>query len=81
MTFDPGREIRDGVHDACWTDTDLWIASIALGGSLDLGDVIAITAGDRPPTRRQYDVFAVALNEHFGDLGHDHPVPAWDGGS
>jgi hypothetical protein len=57
MTFDPGREIRDGVHDACWTDTDLWIASIALGGSLDLGDVIAITAGDRPPTRRQYDVF------------------------
>ncbi|HET6775436.1 MAG TPA: hypothetical protein VFH36_19130 [Acidimicrobiales bacterium] len=42
---------------------------------------MAITAGDRLPTRRQYDVFAVALNEHFADLGHGHPVPAWGVGA
>ena len=77
--FDPGQHLRDGAHHARWADTDLWIASVALGSNLDLGDVAAITAGHVDPTRGQYAVLAAALNEHFSDSGRDHPVPSWAG--
>ena len=75
--FDPGQQLRDGAHTARWDDTDLWIASVALGSNLDLGDIIAITAGDRDPTPGQYQVLAAALNEHLAAHGDDHPVLPW----
>lgn len=80
IPFDPGQQLRDSAHDARWNDTDLWIASVALGSNLDLGELNAITAGDRDPTRGQYEVLAAALNEHFAARGQDHPVPTWTGG-
>jgi hypothetical protein len=75
--FDPGRSLRDGLAGTDWADLDLWIASIALGGSFSLRDIAAITAGHRPPTHGQYDIIAAALNEHLAELGQDHPVRAW----
>lgn len=77
--FDPGLQLRDSADDARWNDTDLWIASVALGSNLALGDVNAITAGHRDPTEGQYEVLAAALNEHFAAVGQDHPVPTWHG--
>jgi hypothetical protein len=77
--FDPGKQLRDHAHDAGWDGTDLWIASVALGSNLDLGQVNAIAAGASSPTRDQYDVLAAALNEHFAALGRDHPGPTWEG--
>jgi len=77
--FDPGQQLRVGAQHARWDDTDLWIASVALGSNLDLGDVAAITAGHLDPTRGQYAVIAAALNEHFSASGRNHPVPTWDG--
>lgn len=76
---DRGRQLRDGAHDARWNVTDLWIASVALGSNLALGEVHAITAGVRDPTRGQYEVLAAALNEHFAASGNDHTVLTWDG--
>jgi len=79
IAFDPGLQLRNSTEDARWNDTDLWIASVALGSNLELGDVNAITAGRRAPTQVQYEVLAAALNEHFASLGQDHPVPTWHG--
>jgi hypothetical protein len=79
IAFDPGQQLRDRADDADWDDTDLWIASVALGGNLALGEVSAITAGDRTPTRAQYEVLAAALNEHFTTQGQGQPVPTWEG--
>ncbi|HEX5946337.1 MAG TPA: hypothetical protein VFY82_08675 [Acidimicrobiales bacterium] len=80
MTWiDRGRQLRDGAHDARWNVTDLWIASVALGSNLALGEVHAITAGVRDPTRGQYEVLAAALNEHLAASGRDHAVLTWDG--
>jgi hypothetical protein len=79
MAFDPGQQLRDHADDADWDDTDLWIASVALGSNLALGEVNAITAGDCTPTRGQYEVLAAALNEHFTTQGQGQPVPTWEG--
>lgn len=74
----PAAHLRGGLRDVGWQTTDLWIASVALGSHLALGDVTDITAGVRVPTRGEYDVLALALNEQFMDLGRDHPVTYWD---
>lgn len=74
---DRGRQLRDGVHDARWNDTDLWIASVALGSNLALGEVHAIIAGAQDPTPGEYEVLAAALNEHFAARGQDHAVLTW----
>jgi hypothetical protein len=79
IAFDPGQQLRDRAGDADWDDTDLWIASVALGSNLALGEVNAITSGDRTPTRAQYEVLAAALNEHFTTHGQGQPVPTWEG--
>jgi hypothetical protein len=76
---DPGLRLRDGAHDAHWDGADLWLAAVALGGDIDLGDVLGILAGRQAPTRPQYVVLSAALNDHFADLGRDHPVRTWDG--
>lgn len=70
--------LRDGLRDARWMNSDLWVASIAMGSSLDLGEVALIAAGDREPTRAEYEVLATALNERLDDLGLDHPIHHWD---
>ena len=33
IAFDPGQQLRDRADDADWDDTDLWIASVALGAT------------------------------------------------
>jgi hypothetical protein len=77
--LEPGRRLRDGLDGTDWVELDLWIASIALGGSFSLRDITAITTGERPPTHGQYDIMAAALNEHLAEPGHDHPILTWSG--
>ena len=75
--FDPGQQLRDGVRAAGWDDTDLWLASMALGSNLGLGELNAITVGDRDPTRGQYQVLAAALNEELAAVGQEPPLRTW----
>jgi hypothetical protein len=77
-SFDRSQVLRDGLRHVHWQLSDLWIASIALGGHLDLSDVTNITSGLRAPSRAEYNVLATALNEQFLDLGQNHPLAYWD---
>ena len=78
MTFDLVGQLADGLTAGRWRDTDLWIAGVALGANLDLGDVAHIVAGVRAPTRNEYQVLAAALNDHLEDLGLDNPILYWN---
>lgn len=75
---DPAAHLRDGLRAVGWEPSDLWIASVALGSHLALGEVTDIMLRLRTPTRGEYDVIALALNERFMDLGRDHPMTYWD---
>jgi len=77
-SFDFSTYLRDGLRGVNWVTTDLWIAAAGIGGSMNLKDVQNITSGQREPSRREYDVLAVALNEQFSDLGQNHPMTSWD---
>ena len=77
MTFDFATQLADGLTAGRWRDADLWIASVALGANLDLGDVAHIVTGARAPTRVEYQVLAAALNDHLEDVGLDNPILYW----
>jgi hypothetical protein len=77
MTVDLADYLRLGLEHASWLDVDLWIASVAIGGNLDIGEVASITSGARAPTRHEYDLLAAALNDHFVERGQDHPMRYW----
>jgi len=76
MTF-LASHLRSALRDASWQNVDLWVASLAIGTSMEITDVAAFTSGDRQPTAGQYDTMACALNERLDDLGMDHSVTAW----
>ena len=69
--------IRNGLERAQWTTSDLWIAALAVGGDLRHRDVEQIARGDRQATPLEHDILATALNDHFTDLGEDHPIRYW----
>jgi len=78
VTFDYAAYLTDGLRGTGWVTTDLWIATVGLGGRLDLSDVRNITFGQREPSRQEYNMLALALNEQFHDLGKDHPMHYWE---
>lgn len=55
--------------------SDLWFRYFALGGMSTALEVEAVLYGALVATSHDRDVLAVALNERFAELGHDHPVP------
>lgn len=75
--FDPAQQLREGVRAAGWDDTDLWLASMALGSNLGLRELNAITVGDLAPTRGQYQVLAAALNEELAVAGQAPALRTW----
>jgi len=78
VSFDFAAYLTDGLRGANWANADLWIATVGLGGRLDLSDVRNIMSGRRDPSRQEYNVLALALNEQYHDLGKDHPLHYWD---
>ena len=78
MTFDLAAHLRDGQRDANWRDVDLWIAAVAMGGNLEIGDVGNITSGRRQPTPPEYQSLAAALNQELADIGLNHPIHYWN---
>ncbi len=54
--------------------TQLWVAYYALGGERTFEELKARLMGEQPMTAEDYDVAAVALNEHFSDMGLGYPL-------
>jgi hypothetical protein len=54
---------------------DLWIRCLALGSTNTLLQLEAFLNGALRPTPHEFNLMAVAVNEHFADLGLDQFVP------
>jgi hypothetical protein len=77
MPIDSYRVIREGLLRARWSVTDLWVASIGIGGAFVQTDVQHIADGRRAPNQVEHDILASALNDHFTGRGEGHPVLYW----
>jgi hypothetical protein len=54
---------------------DLWLRCMALGGMNTPRQLAAFLRGELRPTRREYNLVAVALNEYLTDIGMWQFVP------
>jgi hypothetical protein len=54
---------------------DLWLRCFALGSTNTLLQLEAFLHGALRPTPHEFNLMAVAVNEHFADLGVDQFVP------
>jgi hypothetical protein len=54
--------------------SDLWLRYFALGGGYALAAFAPYLAGESDWDAREHNIAALALNEHLGDRGLDHPV-------
>jgi hypothetical protein len=77
MSAESAAALQVGLALAHWTITDLWVASVGIGGSFARTDVELITAGTRDATQPEHDILAAAVNDHLTDQGLDHPVDYW----
>jgi hypothetical protein len=78
MTSDVAAHLREGRAAASWRPSDLWVASLGMGGAvLGAADVEAVADGRRFPSAGEYTTLAVTLNERLADLGRPGTVPRW----
>ena len=77
MSAESAATLREGLALAHWTITDLWVASVGIGGSFARRDVEHITTGTRDATQAEHDVLAAAVNDHLSEQGLDQPVDYW----
>jgi hypothetical protein len=69
--------LRAGLDQAVWRASDLWIASVGVGGAFSQADVRALAAGDRDIMPTEHDILAAAINGYLSDRGREHRVPYW----
>jgi hypothetical protein len=60
---------------------DLWLRCFALGTMNTATEVEAFLRGVDRPTRHEYNVIAVALNEYFAETGSSRVIPYSEVGS
>ena len=63
---------------SCRTE-DLWLRCLALGSTNSLIQLEAFLHGALRPTPHEFNLVAVAVNEHVVDLGGDQFVPYIEG--
>ena len=68
-------KLKAGLARSGLTYHELWWRQVAVGGDAGPLELEAYLLGLLDLDPHQYDVIAQALNEHFLDLGQDHPVP------
>jgi hypothetical protein len=70
---------RDALEMFCrqagFSHGELWLRYFELGGMSTGFELEAFLYGALVPTDHDHDVIAHALNEHFREVGGDHPVP------
>jgi hypothetical protein len=69
-----GFSLSDGWDLSGLTLGELWLRYLAVGGTASPGRVAAYARGRLRPDSYQHNLIAQAINEHFTDLGDDHPV-------
>jgi hypothetical protein len=73
-----GLSLRDGMTLSGMSYVELWVRCVGLGGCAPTDDLAdQITQDESPATALdayEHNIIAQALNEHFLDLGQDHPV-------
>lgn len=73
--FDRGSlSLYDGVIASGMSLDEVWLAQVSVGGTAAEIEVEAYVLGILRPSAHQHDVLAQAINEHFIELGRDHPV-------
>ena len=78
MSIESAATMAHGLELAHWTIADLWVASTGVGGRFSQAEVEAIVSGAQDATPNEHDILAAALNDHFTELGEDHPVRYWN---
>ncbi len=78
MTPSPAQALQAGLALTEWNLHDLWVASYALGSCLTVASLGRAIRGEQALSPVDYRMLRLALNEHLGDLGLDHPVMSWD---
>jgi hypothetical protein len=73
-----GFSLSDGWDLSGLTLAELWLRYLALGGTASKARVAAYASGLARPDSYQHNMIAQAINEHFTDLGEDHPVSYQD---
>jgi hypothetical protein len=66
--------LRAGFSLSRMTPHELWAASLGLGGSMRLDELVATLDLRREPPRSEHDIVAAALNDWFLDHGGPHVV-------
>jgi hypothetical protein len=73
-----GLSLRDGLDLSGLTHLELWLRYVGIGGtapSSELAEqIMQGGAADTGLDAYEHNLIAQALNEHFLDLGQDHPV-------
>jgi hypothetical protein len=73
---DRGRQqLEAGLIRSGLTYQELWWRQVAVGGDASPLELEAYLLGLLELDPHQHDLIAQALNEHFLDLGQDHPMP------
>lgn len=54
---------------------DLWLRCFALGSTNTPKELAGFLRGELRPTRHEYNLVAVAVNEYLVDIGASHSVP------
>jgi hypothetical protein len=73
-----GLSLEDGLDLSGMSMNEVWLRQVSVGGSAGSLETEAYLLGLLVPGPHQYDLLAQALNEHFVELGQDHPVGYWD---
>jgi hypothetical protein len=73
-----GMSLRDGLDLAGMTVEQLWLRLLGLGGDCGQLEIEAYVLNLLSPDPYVHNLIAQALNEHFMDMGEDHPVGYWD---
>ncbi len=76
-----GLSLFGGMTESGMSYADIALAQMCLGGAADVLEVEAYVLGLLRPDAYQHNLLAQAINEHFIDLGLDHPVAYADDNS
>jgi hypothetical protein len=74
---DRGADLVAGRDAAGWTNINLWLAAVALGGDLSAADIGDIAGGCRAVGRVEWNVLAAAVNDGCADRGVAPPLRYW----
>lgn len=69
------RLVHSCLQDTGLTVEGLWLRCIALGEVNSALELEAALFGALKPTRREYNLIALAMNEYFMEVGFPHPIP------